>query len=516
MAQLYAQDLRERVIDAVVRGGMGRPAAAARSGVSAKQTRAAAHCLWSEFDAWQRPGDLRDGPELTEAEIPTVLQPGRNFSDRQVASAGLLCPHLLVRAIGERSMGAIETYGWEWGSALIRWLHVTAAIAWIGGSFFFMHLDASLAQTRRRRSGDRRRLLAGARRRLLSDEQIPLAPPSLPEELIWPKWESYWTWMSGFALLCWVYYGQSTLFLIDPAVMPLEPWQAAADRDRRRWRSAGLSMISCAVRGSATTSRCSRSSASVMSSLTSWVFTLVFSGRGALIHTGALMATMMTGNVFFVIMPNQRKSVAALMAGKKPDPKWAKTSKTRSTHNNYITLPVLFLMLSNHYPMTFSNPRVIPAIVTCVIVAGALVRYFYNAWHLVTTGAVVGLGVAAALRSSAPLSSLAGVARHARAGGARGPAGRARRRRQPKAPPEVVEIVMNRCIDVPCRGPMDGIGEAPKGVLLDTPEHIAQFAPAIRMQAVLTHAMPPNNFSQMTDDERAVLARWFKLDTAQN
>ena len=115
---------------------------------------------------------------------------------------------------------------------------------------------------------------------------------------------------------------------------------------------------------------------------TSWVFTQFFSGRGALIHTGALMATIMTANVFFVIMPNQRKSVAALLAGKQPDPKWVKTSKTRSTYNNYITLPVLFLMLSNHYPMTYSNPRVIPAIVTCVIVAGALVRYFYNVWHL--------------------------------------------------------------------------------------------------------------------------------------
>jgi hypothetical protein len=109
------------------------------------------------------------------------------------------------------------------------------------------------------------------------------------------------------------------------------------------------------------------------------VFTLVFSG--ALIHTGALMATMMTGNVFFVIMPNQRKNVAALLAGKQPDPKWVKTSKTRSTHSNYITLPVLFPMLSNHYPMTCSNSRVIPLIVTCIIIAGALVRYFHNAWH---------------------------------------------------------------------------------------------------------------------------------------
>jgi uncharacterized membrane protein len=247
------------------------------------------------------------------------------------------------------------------------------------------------------------------------------------------------------------------------------------------------------------------------------VFTQFFSGRGALIHTGALMATMMTGNVFFIIMPNQRKSVEALKAGRKPDPKWVKTSKQRSTHNNYITLPVLFLMLSNHYPMTFSNPRVIPAVVTCVIVAGALVRYFYNVWHLDHARApwwawaVAALAMICAFGFAATASpgmrGLMGLADLATA---------AARADEPKAPPEVVDIVTMRCMMCHAAAPMEEIGEAPKGVLLDTPEHIARFAPAIRMQAVLTHAMPPNNFTQMTDDERAVLARWLKLETAQN
>ena len=177
-----------------------------------------------------------------------------------------------------------------------------------------------------------------------------LAPASLPEHLIWHKWQSYWTWMSGFTLLCWVYYGQSQLFLIDPAVMALEPWQAAA-----------IGIVALALGWLVYDFLCRSPLAHNEPLLgvvgfgyvvaTSWVFTLFFSGRGALIHTGALMATIMTANVFFVIMPNQRKSVAALMAGQKPDPKWAKSSKIRSTHNNYITLPVLFLMLSNHYPV---------------------------------------------------------------------------------------------------------------------------------------------------------------------
>ena len=162
-------------------------------------------------------------------------------------------------------MGALETYGWEWGSALIRWLHVIAAIAWIGGSFFFMHLDASL----RKRAGDDP-ALAGVSWQVHGGgfyqmSKYLLAPAALPEELIWHKWQSYWTWMSGFALLCWVYYGQSTYFLIDPAVMPLEPWQAALIGSPRS-RSAGSSTTSSAARRSATTSRCSPSSASAMSS----------------------------------------------------------------------------------------------------------------------------------------------------------------------------------------------------------------------------------------------------------
>ncbi len=413
-------------------------------------------------------------------------------------------------------MGALETYAWEWGSALIRWLHVTAAIAWIGGSFFFMHLDASL----RKRAGDDP-ALAGVSWQVHGGgfyqmSKYLLAPATLPEDLIWHKWQSYWTWMSGFALLCWVYYGQSTFFLIDPAVMPLEPWQAAA---------IGIAALALGWIVYDLLCRSPLGSNDELLAvvgfgyvvLTSWVFTLFFSGRGALIHTGALMATIMTGNVFFVIMPNQRTSVAALLAGKKPDPKWVKTSKTRSTHNNYITLPVLFLMLSNHYPMTYSNPRVIPAIVTCVIVAGALVRYFYNVWHLDHdrapwwAWAVAGFAILCAFGFAASASP-----------GMRGLMGLAElpapiaRADQPKAPPEVVDVVMSRCMMCHAEAPMEMIGEAPKGVILDTPEQIQRFAPAIRMQAVLTHAMPPNNFSQMTDEERAVLARWLKIETAQN
>jgi uncharacterized membrane protein len=413
-------------------------------------------------------------------------------------------------------MGALEAYAWEWGSALIRWLHVTAAIAWIGGSFFFMHLDASL---RKRAGADP--ALAGVSWQVHGGgfyqmSKYLLAPASLPDDLIWHKWQSYWTWISGFVLLCWVYYGQSTYFLIDPAVMALEPRQAAA---------IGIAALAL---GWVVYDLLCRSPIGNNEPLlavvgfgyvvlTSWVFTQFFSGRGALIHTGALMATIMTANVFFVIMPNQRKSVAALLAGKQPDPKWVKTSKTRSTHNNYITLPVLFLMLSNHYPMTYSNPRVIPYLVGCVIAAGALVRYFYNSWHADHARAPWWAWAAAAAAILFAFFVAAGASPGMRELlGFRELPTTAARAAEPKAPQDVVEIITNRCSMCHSAAPMEDIGEAPKGVLLDTPEHIARFAPAIRMQAVLTHAMPPNNFSQMTDEERVALARWLKVETAQN
>jgi len=412
-------------------------------------------------------------------------------------------------------MGALEAYGWEWGSALIRWLHVVAAIAWIGGSFFFMHLDASLRKRAGAAAG-----IAGTSWQVHGGgfyemSKYTLAPAALPDDLVWHKWQSYWTWMSGFALLCWVYYGQSQLFLIDPAVMALAPWQAA-----------GIGIVALGLGWLVYDFLC-RSPLGKNEPLLgvvgfgyvvamSWLFTLVFSGRGALIHTGALMATIMTGNVFFVIMPNQRKSVAALLAGKTPDPKWVKSSKTRSTHNNYITLPVLFMMLSGHYPVTYANPGVIPAIVTCVVVAGALIRYFYNRWHAdhakapwwawaVAAVAMIFAFVVAATASPG-MRGLMGLAALTVA-----PA----RAAEAKAPPEVVDIVQLRCMMCHAAEPMEWIGVAPKGVVLDTPEHIARFAPAIAMQAVLTHAMPPNNFSGITDEERAVLARWLDLNVAQ-
>ena len=406
-------------------------------------------------------------------------------------------------------MGAWGPYVWEWGSILLRWLHVTTAIAWIGGSFFFMHLDASL----RKRAGMAEgvqgiswQVHGGG---FYEMSKYTLAPPSLPDDLIWHKWQSYWTWVSGYALLVWVYNVQSSFFLIDPSVLALSPWAAAL-----------IGVVSLAlgwvVYDLICKSPLGRNDATLLAGVfvyvvaTAYVYTLVFSPRGALIHTGALMATMMTANVAMIIMPNQRKSIARLLAGEAPDPKWGKQAKQRSTHNNYITLPVLFLMLSNHYPALYANARTIPALVTCVIVAGALIRYFYNNWHAdharppwwAWAAAALALWAAfwIATSGSAGVQPVLGLAP---------PLVRATAADAPKAPAEAVEVVTTRCAMCHAAEPVwEGLSEPPKGVMLDTPERIARYAPAIRMQAVLTHAMPPNNLTEMTLTERAILARW--------
>ncbi len=398
----------------------------------------------------------------------------------------------------------------EWGSLLLRWLHIITAMAWIGASFFFMHLDASLRASHDIPAGQGGAAWQVHGGGFYEMRKYFVAPATLPEELTWHKWQSYWTWLSGFVLLCWVYYAQASLYLIDPAVMALETWQAAAI-------GIGGLLFGWLVYHRLCKSPLGRNDALlalvgfVFVVAMSWLFSRVFSGRGAMIHTGALMATIMTANVAHVIMPNQRKVIASLKAGEAPDPKLGKEGKQRSTHNNYITLPVVFMMISNHYPMTWSNQNAIPLVTALVLVGGAIVRHFYNVRHADHDRSPWWAWAVAAL--------VALVAFYVSLSAS--PAGRARLGLAPVEAPNAVaavlppaaavDVVVGRCSMCHAAEPVwDGIGSPPKGVLLDTPERIAHQAAAIRMQAVLTHAMPPNNLTGITPDERRVLAAWLE------
>jgi uncharacterized membrane protein len=401
----------------------------------------------------------------------------------------------------------MDPYVMEWGSLLLRWAHVITGIAWIGSSFYFMHLDASLKPVTDipvGKGGATWEVHGGG---FYEVKKYLEAPKHLPEEMIWHKWQSYSTWITGFFLLVWVYYAQSELYLIDPAVRELSPLAASA-----------IGLVSLAIGWAAYDGLCRSPLAKNEKALALAVFALivgmayafqqVFSGRGAMIHTGAVMGTIMSANVFMIIIPGQKKVIAALTAGKTPDPALGKRAKMRSTHNNYITLPVVFLMLSNHYPLTWSTPYGY-VIVGLVLIAGAVIRHFYNVRHasgrdLWWTWVLAALCIWTAIWISFS-ASLEGRERLGLAPLVE-PAFAAT---LPKAPETVVGIITSRCSMCHAREPVwAGIAIAPKGVLLDSPERIAREKSAIRMQSVMTHAMPPNNLTGMTIEERRTLALW--------
>ncbi len=268
---------------------------------------------------------------------------------------------------------------WEWVEIGARWLHVITAIAWIGSSFYFIALDLGLHRDRNLASGadgEEWQVHGGG---FYHIQKYLVAPASMPEHLIWFKWESYATWLSGFAMLVLVYYLGAELFLIDPTVMELQVWQAVAISMASLAFGWVVYNTLCKVFVNADQNLLMLALFAVLVGM-AWFYTQVFSGRAALLHLGAFTASIMSGNVFFIIMPNQRVVVADLKAGRKPDPKYGKIAKQRSTHNNYLTLPVIFLMLSNHYPLVFAT-EYNWIIASLVFLMGVTIRHWFNTRH---------------------------------------------------------------------------------------------------------------------------------------
>jgi uncharacterized membrane protein len=384
----------------------------------------------------------------------------------------------------------------EWSSLIIRWLHVTAAIAWIGSSFYFIHLDLSLKPRSglpQGVQGDAWQVHGGGFYHMV---KYLIAPSRMPDELTWFKWEAYTTWLSGFALLVIVYYVGAELYLIDKPVLDLTAQSAAGIAFGTlvlAWMfyellcrfALGRHEIALALVGY------------VFLVALTYGFTHVFSGRGAFTQIGALVGTIMVANVFVIIIPYQKKSVAAMLNGKEPDPAWGALGKQRSVHNNYLTLPVVFLMLSNHYPLLFAT-RFNWLIVAIVLAIGPVIRHFFNSRHEGKGSPWWTWGVAAAGMAAVAWLSAAGP--RMTAVGALPPT--------PKFA-DVSGIVMSRCAMCHATEPVwADIAAAPKGILLDTDEHIRLHAPLIEIAAVRSNAMPPGNITDMTGEERRKLASW--------
>lgn len=390
----------------------------------------------------------------------------------------------------------LELILWEWLSFAVRWLHVIAGIAWIGSSFYFVHLDLSLVK--------REGLPAGAHGEawqvhgggFYNMVKYLVAPARMPDHLTWFKWEAYATWLSGMGLLAVVYYFSSRLYLIDQSVMALSPVQAIATS------VAGLA-LGWIIYDGLCKSPLGRNDTTlalvgyVFLVALAWGCTKVFSGRGAYMQMGALIGTIMVANVAMVIIPNQRRVVADLIAGKSPDPRLGAIGKQRSLHNNYLTLPVVFVMIANHYPLSYAT-RFNWLILALVMIIGAVIRHFYNSRHKGlpspwwTWAVTAACGVAIIWLSTfpaLPIKRAAGAVTFAAA----------------------EEIVTMRCSMCHSSQPVwEGIGSAPKGVMLDTPERIKAHAGQIALNSVHTNAMPPGNITELSSEERGVLAAWIE------
>lgn len=396
-----------------------------------------------------------------------------------------------------------------WAEFAIRWLHVVTAIAWIGSSFYFIALDLGLHRDRNLATGadgEEWQVHGGG---FYHIQKYLVAPDNMPDGLIWFKWESYSTWLSGFALLALVYYLGADFYLVDPAV-----WDVSAI-----WAIV-ISLASLAFGWLVYNFLCDRfvnaNQTVLMVALfvvlvgMSYFYTHVFSGRAALLHLGAFTASIMTANVFFIIIPNQKVVVADLIAGKKPDPKYGKIAKQRSTHNNYLTLPVIFMMLSNHYPLAFASHYnwVIAAL---VFLMGVTIRHYFNSTHARKGTPYWTWAVTALLFVLIMWLSTAPIFQTDTQEEAQGPAIRFA---QAEGFDEVHDIVLGRCSMCHAAEPFyEGILWAPKGVRLDTEHQIASHAREIYLQAGLTHAMPPANVSYIDDAERDKIVAWYKAAT---
>ena len=396
----------------------------------------------------------------------------------------------------------MDAYIVDWLSLIFRWLHVITGVAWIGASFYFVWLDNSLQNPPQWKKdkgikGDLWAIHGGG---IYEVAKYRLQPEKMPETLHWFKWEAYTTWITGMILLAIIYYLGADSYLIDKRVADLSQLQAIA---------IGLGIIA----GSWIVYEliCSSPIAKngfvisalliVFATITAYCLAQLFSGRGAYIHFGAVIGTLMAGNVFRVIIPGQKALVAAIKNGVEPDEKWAIKAKLHSTHNTYLTLPLLFIMISNHYPMTYDHHLnwLILLVITAIT---AVARQFFILKHkgihrptllLVSAMATLILAIMIAPKPAPIVSQIKNID-------------------QAQLSAQVLSIIKERCATCHAKNPTDEVFTvAPGGVALETMDDIYQWAPQINSRSVQSHNMPCMNKTGMTQEERNTVARWLAV-----
>ena len=399
---------------------------------------------------------------------------------------------------------------WDWLGFAVRWLHVITAMAWIGSSFYFIALDLGLrkgAHLPEGVSGEEWQVHGGG---FYHIQKYLVAPERLPEHLTWFKWESYSTWLSGMALLMILYWSGAEFYLIDVAKLDLTVWQAILI-------SGGSLAVGWVIYDFLCKSPMGEHPTQLMVLLfilltaMAWGYDQVFTGRAAMLHLGAFTATIMSANVFMIIIPNQKIVVSDMKAGRVPAAKYGKIAKLRSTHNNYLTLPVIFLMLSNHYPLSFAS-EYNWAIASLVFLMGVTIRHYFNSIHASSgtphwTWAITAVLFICIMWISTAHTFMDGEEEDAAL---------------PLRDSEMVfanaahfgdvrEIISIRCTMCHSREPVwNGVRWPPKGIVLESDRDIVRAARVIYLQSGASHAMPPANVTWMERDEREKIIAWYR------
>ncbi len=400
---------------------------------------------------------------------------------------------------------------WDWIAFSVRWLHVIAAMAWIGASFYFIALDLLLKPAPgmpEGASGEEWEVHGGG---FYRTTKFLVAPARMPEHLTWHKWQSYTTWLSGAALLIVIYWVGGEIYLLDPTKVELSLWRGILI-------SGGSLTVGWLVYDFMCKSKLSERPTLLMLLLfiilvaMSWGYNQVFTGRAALLHLGAFTATIMTANVFFQIIPNQRIVVEDLKAGRTPDAKYGKIAKVRSTHNNYLTLPVVFLMLANHYPLSFGT-EFAWVIASLIFLTGVTIRHYFNTMHATGKGphwtwaVTVILMIIMAWLSTVPAMDMFEEA------GARELTPYEMKFASAEGFEDAYNVVLGNCSMCHAREPFysETMLWPPKGVVLETKSDVARYAEAVFLQAGVSHAMPPPNaIRTMTRENRATIVGWYR------